>query len=118
MGPVSLALLVLKSRQLDRLRTFYGCLGIEWVEERHGKGPLHFSGKLGDSVLELYPLPEGAGPTDTTTRLGFAVADLPPIMSALETLGVTIITKPVQTPWGLRAVVEDPDRRQVDLYQR
>jgi hypothetical protein len=41
MAGVSLALLVLKTRQVDSLRTFYGALGVELAEERHGKGPLH-----------------------------------------------------------------------------
>jgi hypothetical protein len=41
-----LNLLVLKTRQLDRLRGFYAALGIAFAEERHGGGPTHNLGPL------------------------------------------------------------------------
>ena len=62
MAGVSLKLLVLKTRQPDRLRTFYQAFGVELVEERHGSGPHHYAGQVGDTVLEIYPLrDEGCG---------------------------------------------------------
>jgi hypothetical protein len=39
MANVSLRLLVLKTRQVDRLRAFYQALGLELAEERHGSEP-------------------------------------------------------------------------------
>jgi hypothetical protein len=36
MGTVKLNLLVLKTRQLDRLKAFYATLGIGFAEEKHG----------------------------------------------------------------------------------
>ncbi len=72
MASVSLKLLVLKTPQVDKLRAFYQALGIELAEEKHGTGPVHYAGTVGDAVLEVYPLPD-AGTADTTTRLGFAV---------------------------------------------
>ncbi len=44
MADVSLTLLVLKNRQVDRVRTFYEALGIDFIEEQHGKGPRHHAG--------------------------------------------------------------------------
>ena len=76
MPNVSLALVVLKTRQLDELRRFYGLLRIELTEEQHGKGPVHYAGRVGDAVLEIYPLPGDDVPADATTRLGFTVEDL------------------------------------------
>lgn len=73
MARVSLSLLVLKARQVPKLRAFYGTLGIEWTEEQHGSGPVHYSGQLGETVLELYPLPEDGTAVDGTTRLLTAV---------------------------------------------
>jgi hypothetical protein len=60
MAGVSLRLLVLKTPQVDRLRAFYQALGVELAEEQHGSGPVHYAGQVGDTVLEVYPLPDGA----------------------------------------------------------
>ncbi len=113
----SLRLLVLRTSGLEQLRRFYECLGVALGPERHGEGPLHYSGQVGNAVLELYPLPEGAGQADATTRVGFAVADLNGVLDTLQAFGANVITPPQQTPWGYRAVVRDPDGRAVELYQ-
>ena len=118
MSAVSLKLLVLRTPQVDRLWAFYQALGIEMAEEKHGNGPVHYAGKVGDVVLEVYPLPDGGEVADTTTRLGFAVGKLGEVVQALRESGAAIAGEPKQTAWGLRAVVRDPDGRAVDLYQR
>ncbi|WP_254506884.1 VOC family protein [Anatilimnocola floriformis] len=112
---VMLSLLVLKTRQLERLKDFYENLGIEFVEEKHGDGPLHFAGKLGDAVFEIYPL--ASGEADATTRLGFVVDDLDDISERLQRLQSVPLKQPKQTEWGRRLVVKDPDGRSVELYQ-
>jgi hypothetical protein len=45
MAHVSLTLLVLKTRQVEQLRLFYQTLGVELVQEQHGKGPVHYAGR-------------------------------------------------------------------------
>ncbi|OAI54995.1 hypothetical protein AYO44_13805 [Planctomycetaceae bacterium SCGC AG-212-F19] len=115
---VLLKLLVLKTRQTDKLVAFYRSLGITFNEEQHGKGPVHYAANMGGMVLEIYPLPDDTGTTDQTTRLGFAVANLVQVVEDLQTSG-TIVTRPLhQGPWGHRAVVQDPDGRAIELYQR
>lgn len=118
MRNVEFSLVVLKTRQLARLREFYGSLGIELDEEQHGKGPAHYAGRVGGVVLEIYPLPEGSTPVDTTTRLGFAVEKVDEVLQALRAFGARVVTEPRGTDWGFRAVVRDPDGRAVELYQR
>lgn len=118
MGNVMLSLVVLKTRQVEALRKFYGSLGIELAQEQHGKGPVHFAGRVGDVVLEVYPLPDDGTPADVSTRLGFTVARLAEVVEALKAFDTQIVTEPQATQWGLRAVVRDPDGRAVELYQR
>jgi predicted enzyme related to lactoylglutathione lyase len=118
MAEISLTLLVLKTRQVERLRSFYKALGIELAEEQHGIGPIHYAGRVGELVLELYPLPDDGGGVDTTTRLGFSVENLPGTIEATQAAGAPAISQPQDTPWGLRAVVRDPDGRAIELYQR
>ncbi|MCC7420216.1 MAG: VOC family protein [Planctomycetaceae bacterium] len=113
-----LSLAVLKTRQVNALRKFYGSLGIEFAEEQHGKGPVHFAGQVGSVVLEVYPLPDDGTPADSSTRLGFTVARLAEVVEALKALDTPVVTEPQATQWGLRALVRDPDGRAVELYQR
>ena len=110
----NLNLLVLKTDDVERLRDFYASLGFEFVEEQHGSGPRHFSAPMGEGILEVYPLPEGAT-VDLTTRLGFVVND---VHEAVESArrATDVVSEPKQTQWGLRAVVRDPDGRAVELY--
>jgi lactoylglutathione lyase len=117
MTAVNLNLLVLKTRQLDRLKKFYAALGIVFAEERDGVGSVHLAGRVGDVVLELYPLAEDAGPADGTTRLGFVVTDPDAAMRSLEAAGGTLVSRPRGTEWGYHAVARDPDGRAVELCQ-
>ena len=113
----SLRLLVLRTKQLERLRDFYAPLGVSFVPERHGDGPLHYAGDLGGAVLELYPLDEYGPSSDSLTRIGFSVLDLTATLRGLEAVGGKVVSKPRETEWGLRAVVRDPDGRAIELYQ-
>jgi hypothetical protein len=117
MADVSLTLLVLKTRQVERVRTFYEALGIAFTEERHGTGPLYHAGRVGGVVFEIYPLPDG-GTAETSTRLGFCVGDLAEVIQTLEGACTPVVKQPIQTAWGLQAVVKDPDGRSVELTQR
>lgn len=118
MAHVSLTLLVLKTRQVGQHRLFFQTLGIDFAEEQHGKGPVHYSGRVDGVVMEIYPLPDDGSPVDSSTRLGFAVKDLVQVVEALQEIGTTIVTPPRETAWGLQAVVRDPDGRAVELTLR
>src|SRR5260370_32260712 len=100
MAHVSLTILVLKTRQVEQLRLFYQTLGVELVAEQHGKGPIHFAGRAGDMVIEVYPLPDDSRPVDASTRLGFAVEDVAEVIQALERIGTMVVTPPKETAWG------------------
>jgi lactoylglutathione lyase len=116
MAEIALTLLVLKTNQIENVLVFYRALGIDFVEERHAKGPLHFAGKLGEIVFELYPL-IGGDQVEATVRVGFGVPKLNETIAALRSIGASVINEPKVTAWGTRAVVRDPDGRMVELYQ-
>src|SRR5437762_2478617 len=98
----SLRLLVLRSKQIDRLRDFFLALGVSLAAERHGNGPLHYAGDLGGVVLELYPLAPDAPSDHHPLRLGFTVDDLAATLHTLETLDAAVISEPRKTEWGVR----------------
>ena len=110
-----LKLIVIRTMKLDQLVEFYGCMGIQFKKEQHQSGPLHFATDLDGLVFELYPAktPEDV---DRKTRLGFGVPDLQGAMNLLRKHNATIAEEIKESPWGLRAVVRDPDGRAVELY--
>lgn len=101
---VSLKLLVLKSRHIDKLRAFYQSLGIAFTEEQHGKGPVHYAGQVAGVILEIYPLPDDAGTADRMTRLGFGMSNLEQVVENLRASGTPFISPLQKTEWGRRAV--------------
>ena len=118
MAGALLKLLVLKTNQLEPLCKFYSSLGVEFAVEKHGAGPEHYAGMVGDTVLEIYPLSAGAMTDVTAPRLGFAVTNVARVIAELEALGAKIVSMPRETKWGLHAVVNDPDGRPVEIYER
>lgn len=68
MTAAEINLIVLRSDQLQVTRGFYEALGLSFVEEKHGHGPVHLSATTqSGTVLELYPLSNGEAP-ETGTR--------------------------------------------------
>src|SRR6266516_5378837 len=102
-----LSLVVLRSYQMDASHAFYQSLGLEFVEEKHGTGPVHYSAQAGSTVLEIYP-GEAAEPLNRTSSgammLGFGVESLDSIVAALQKLGCPMVTPPRDSTWGRRAV--------------
>lgn len=115
-----ISLLVIKTNQLEKQKTFYESFGLIFQKEKHGKGPEHFSTEIKeqDFVLEIYPLPKKQTLPDTSTRLGFRVNDLEKTIQTILQLGGKIKNEIRTTSWGTLAVVEDFDGRSVEVYQK
>lgn len=109
-----LKLIVLRTHRLQELKEFYGRLGIKFVEQRHGRNPVHYAGAVGSAVLELYPLPKGAPDPDKSVRLGFAVSNLGTIADELGSTGLRIGPSERNSPV---VVIKDPDDRVIELTQ-
>jgi lactoylglutathione lyase len=109
----SLSLIVLRVRDLAQARAFYRLLGLSFVDEQHGSGPLHYSATIDGLTLELYP----ARPEDSLgrQRLGFRVRPLDGIVESLRRQGVKIVSEVRESPWGRRAIVEDPEGNVIEL---
>jgi hypothetical protein len=112
-----LNLIVIRSNAPSRTVAFYKMLGMDFREEQHGSGPVHWDAELDGIVLEIY-LAKSADEVDVTTRLGFVVKDADSVLNTLRLSDVKIISDLKQTKWGLRAVVRDSDGRSVELLQR
>jgi lactoylglutathione lyase len=114
-GP-SLNLLVLRAEDPERLCEFYAALGLSFVREQHGKGPVHHASEIGGSVFEIYPRGKHEPPT-IGARIGFNVPSLDAALYALNGQNTSVLSGPVATPRGRRAVVCDPEGHKVELIE-
>ena len=111
-----LNLLVLRVTDIEISKKFYNLLGVEFEEHQHGKGLRHFAAELGGVTFELYPCTEEY-PLSSSTRIGFRVNDMKKVLKQLHVNGIEPLLEPKQTEWGIRTVIEDPDKHRVELVQ-
>jgi len=116
MKPISLNLVVLRVPDIERAADFYSGLGLTFTKHAHGKGPEHYAAELGSMVFELYPqATEDA--TSRHTRIGFQVGDASATIQLLQEKGGKTISPLKDSPWGLRAVIDDPFGHRLELTQ-
>jgi lactoylglutathione lyase len=117
---ISLGLLVLRVADIPASLAFYRALGLEFVEEQHGTGPVHYSCQLNGMVIELFPGKPGTAldrRNAGATMIGFQVYDLDIVLENVSAMGATILTAPQVNNWGRRAVIQDIDGRAIELNQ-
>ena len=115
MQKIELNLVVLRSADLVRAERFYSALGLRLAREQHGTGPEHLAAELGDAVFEIYP--QGDSESTLGVRVGFRIPSVADAIAAALSAGGALITPAKNGPWGLRAVVADPDGHRVELVE-
>ena len=116
MADVQINLVVIRAADVGRSARFYRLLGLDFTQHRHGKGPEHYASESGPVVFEIYPRQSDAG-SSLGLRIGFQVASVDETVTALQGAGAAIVSPPKDSPWGRRAVVDDPDGHRVELTQ-
>lgn len=111
-----LNLVVLKGVDPERLKAFYSKLGLRFVKHRHGTGAEHYASESSGRVFEIYPASSQAKSTKGL-RIGFGVMDTKATISKLVKAGGEIISPPKDSPWGIRAVIKDPEGHKVEITQ-
>jgi lactoylglutathione lyase len=109
-----ISLVVLRCSSVEKALAFYLALGLEFVEERHGSGPVHYASEVGDTVLEIYPA--AALVSVRHERVGFRVENLESVLAAVEQSGGSVESSSLHENVR-RAVVVDPDGRKVELFE-
>jgi catechol 2,3-dioxygenase-like lactoylglutathione lyase family enzyme len=113
---IEVSLLVLRCKDLNATRSFYERLGLAFVEERHGKGPLHYAWENAGFVLELYSATEQQFPDNV--RLGFSTSLLADVSGrVLHDSSMKVLKSPYSTSNRLVMLLEDPDGRKVEVSQ-
>lgn len=114
---MELKLIVVRTPDPENLADFYALLGLSFHHHRHGNGPWHYSGQIQQTVFEIYPLSKTQSKADESLRLGFSIDDFDHIVELLRIRNTRFITEPIETEWGIMAVIEDPDGRKIELYK-
>ena len=120
MGKLKLGLIVLKTREIEKMLKFYKAIGLEWVEEKHGNGPTHYSTDLGETVLEIYPeerLSEKETVIRGNTVFSFSVDNLDDVLISLQEIGIETASPAKQSNWGRHVLVFDPDNRLIEFIE-
>lgn len=48
-------LMVLHVADPEKVKAMFEALGLEFVQEQHGKGPIHWSSSKNGTIVEIYP---------------------------------------------------------------
>ncbi len=107
-------LTVIRCADIDASAAFYRLIGLEFEKHRHGTGPEHYAASDGIWAFELYPA-SVKFPVSSSTRMGFAVASCDEVADRLRVAGFSLDADPADSPWGRRAVAQDPDGHRVEL---
>ena len=110
-------LIVIRAQDIDALVEFYSLLGCEFEKHSHGKGPEHYAHESDAAVFEIYPFIEG-GPSTLGVRIGFLVESVDDAVKCMVNSGKgKLVSEPKDSPWGRRAVIDDPEGHRVELLQ-
>ena len=118
----SLGALVLYASDVDETVAFYRLLGLDLQVDDHGidAGPVHYACDLDGCHFAIFPADEpGRAPGRAeggATFVGLAVESVEAAVASARVFGATVLQQPESYPWGLRAVVEDPDGRPVEVF--
>jgi predicted enzyme related to lactoylglutathione lyase len=114
---------VLFASDLERTVASYRVLGLPLQIDDHGedKGALHFACDLDGCHFAVFPADregKSSGLRESGASFpGFVVESVEEVVEAARTFGARVIQEPSPYPWGLRAVLEDPDGRPVEVYR-
>lgn len=111
----ALAAVVFTCKDIDRSVRFYKALGVEVRETRHGGSGPHFTCSLGGVHFALYPTDDVERGAQSGVQIGLMVTNLDGAVAAVKAAGANVLQAPTPKPWGITAIVEDPDGRRVEL---
>jgi lactoylglutathione lyase len=110
----ALAAVVFTCQDIDKSVRFYKSLGFEVRETKHG-GVAHFTCSLGGCHFALYPHDGVERGAQSGVQIGVMVTNLNGAIASVAATGANVLQKPTPKPWGITALVEDPDGRKVEL---
>ena len=116
MRRILIALLEIRSTDLERSAAFYRLLGLELTRRREGSGPDYYACELGPGLFEIHPVNERVELVDAL-RFGFEVPSVEEAVQRMEAAGFTVVFKTGEDAGAPGAVLRDPDGHRVELTE-
>jgi lactoylglutathione lyase len=110
----SLAALIITCKDLEASVRLYRAVGVDLKEARHS-GPLHYTASLGGVHFALHPTDGVPREAQSGAQVALLVNDLEASLGAARALGAPVLQTPAPRPFGVSAVIEDPDGRRLEL---
>ena len=111
---MKLSLIVIRATNITENVDFYSQLGMSFIEEKHGSGPLHYSSVFMGAVFEVYPCRPDELPSNV--RLGFRYnRDDAKYISVLDFASKSASTSRIDSDGYEVFIVTDPDKRKIEL---
>ncbi len=120
MPKLNVALIVIKTRDLELVKRFYGYLGFNFQEIVDGKGrrDYHYASIGSEFILELRPLEPYSALLVSHVRLGFFVENIHAVVGRMHLKGIELAEPLQATEQGSwHAIVQDPDGRHIELFE-
>jgi predicted enzyme related to lactoylglutathione lyase len=115
-----LGALVLTTNRVAETLAFYRTIGLPLREEDHGDGVVDWACEVGGVHIAVFGTDAGGQAPGYhaagSTFSGFVVSDVEAVLADLRALGSVVLQEPTEMPWGVRAVVADPDGRPVEIF--
>lgn len=105
---MEIKLIIIRTSDPNMLADFYSNLGLEFDYHKHGNSPMHYSTKIGQMILEIYPLAKNQIEADKNLRLGFVSDNFNATLEILKSKSI-LYTEPTETEFGILTIITDPD---------
>jgi hypothetical protein len=113
--------LIVGSSQPEQVVDFYRGLGLPLTEEDHGDGIIHCACELDGIHFAVFRADgDGTAPgyhEAGSTCVGFAVRSVSDTVTASRSAEARVVQETTATPWGLRAIICDPDGRPAEVFE-
>ncbi len=106
--------ITLFANDMNETAKVYQAIGLSFVQEQHGSGPIHLAHEKDGFVLEIYQKHQ---PQSDAVMLGFDVENLPVVQGSIAETAGTVVKDTARIDGTRRMIIADPEGRQIYLQE-
>lgn len=112
---MKITFVTLFSRDMERTVAVHRLLGLAFIKEQHGEGPIHDACAGDELTMEIYPRTQASGSEDV--MVGVEVTDLDKTRQTIASASLPLWKDIATVDGRRRLVIKDPDGRQVHIQE-
>ena len=106
--------LTLFASDMERTADVYRAIGLSFINEKHGEGPIHLAHEKDGFVLEIYQKSQAIC---DGMMLGFEASDISETRAKILQTGANLVKDIAKIDGVDRMIVADPEGRQIYIQQ-